>query len=272
MTEKSWFKRNWKMLLIVGGVLAVGAVLYVVFVVLAGNAESEVDKSAVEKGDLESVKGTWVSTGNSKKQEIFFIAEGPKTAKGKFQKFDVEFVNNGDLSSAQIKVSVKASSIFTDNSTRDGHLKGEDFFNSEKHPEITFVSESIEVVDKEKGLYKTKGILTFLGKEKDFDFQFTYRGKAKDKELISFEGKFGFKQFALGMPSDDSIGKTTDVTFYVDLVPSGDAPAPEEDDEEEDDWEDEEDDWEDEEGGTEMELNQEYDDILNQVEEEAENL
>ncbi len=264
MAEKIWFKRNWKMLLIVGGVITIAGLLYLFLVVLAGNAESDVDKSEVEKGDLESIKGTWVSTGNSKKQEIFFVAEGPKTAKGKFKKFDVEYSSEGSLETAKIKVTVKASSIFTDNDTRDGHLKGEDFFNVDKYPEIVFESSSIE---KKGEQFVAKGTLTFLGKEKDFDFTFTYRGKAKDKELISFEGKFGFKQFALGMPDDDSIGKTTDVTFYVDLVPSGDAPGDDEDDwEDDDDWEDEE------EGGSEMELNQEYDDLLNKVEEEAENL
>ena len=52
---------------------------------------------------------------------------------------DVENFNN-----ASIAFSAKTASINTKNKDRDAHLKSDDFFNTEKFPEIKFVSKSFD--------------------------------------------------------------------------------------------------------------------------------
>ncbi len=64
--------------------------------------------------------------------------------KGEFTDFDVTVTGDiNDLSSLNVKASVKVDSIDTNNADRNGHLKSGDFFDVEQYPEITFVSKSL---------------------------------------------------------------------------------------------------------------------------------
>src|SRR6218665_3989775 len=64
--------------------------------------------------------------------------------KGNFQKFDVSAeTGNDDFSDANITANIEVASINTNNEQRDGHLRTGDFFEAEKHPNITFQSTSI---------------------------------------------------------------------------------------------------------------------------------
>jgi polyisoprenoid-binding protein YceI len=47
-------------------------------------------------------------------------------------------------STLQIQGTIRTASIDTNNEKRDGHLKSADFFDAESHPEITFVSKSVQ--------------------------------------------------------------------------------------------------------------------------------
>jgi polyisoprenoid-binding protein YceI len=91
-------------------------------------------------------------------------------------------------SSAQVKVNV--ASITTDQDQRDAHLRGGDFFDVEKFPELTFTSTSAEKVDDET--YKLTGDLTIRGVTKPVTIEFEYTGSAKDpfgNLRAGFEGK-----------------------------------------------------------------------------------
>lgn len=65
------------------------------------------------------------------------------TVTGHFEDFESNAKTDGDnFNNAEIKFSAKTSSINTKNNDRDTHLKSDDFFNSEKFPEMKFVSKS----------------------------------------------------------------------------------------------------------------------------------
>lgn len=65
------------------------------------------------------------------------------TLTGHFEDFEATAkTENDDFSIAAIEFSAKTASINTKNNDRDTHLKSEEFFNSEKFPEIKFVSKS----------------------------------------------------------------------------------------------------------------------------------
>lgn len=98
---------------------------------------------------------------------------------GTFKTFSGSLVSNsGDFSNSKFNFEIDVNSINTENKKRDGHLKSEDFFYTEKHPKMTFKSTSFE---KEKGnKYILKGNLTMRGVTKAITLDVKYGGTAKD--------------------------------------------------------------------------------------------
>jgi len=83
-----------------------------------------------------------------------------------------------DFSDAMIEFSVDIASINTDNEQRDSHLKGDDFFNAEKYPKMTFKSVSMKKISGNK--YELTGDLTIRDVTKRVKFAVTYGGTTKD--------------------------------------------------------------------------------------------
>ena len=109
---------------------------------------------------------------------------------GNFKEFDATMTTNGEeLANPSVKVAIKTSSINTENERRDGHLRSADFFESEKYPEITFVSRSFE--KGEGNQYKVTGDLTMHGVTKSVTIDARYMGQAKDMRgnlRVGFKG------------------------------------------------------------------------------------
>lgn len=69
--------------------------------------------------------------------------------RGTFNTFDGSiYTLDKNSSTAQIDFWIDTSSITTGDAKRDEHLKSADFFDVDKFKEITFISSSIEKVDK----------------------------------------------------------------------------------------------------------------------------
>lgn len=65
------------------------------------------------------------------------------TVTGHFEDFQAISKTDGDdFNGAVLEFSAKTASINTKNKDRDAHLQSDDFFNSEKFPEMKFVSKS----------------------------------------------------------------------------------------------------------------------------------
>lgn len=65
------------------------------------------------------------------------------TVTGHFEDFKATAKTDGDnFENAEISFTANTASINTKNEDRDTHLKSDDFFNSEKYPELKFVSKS----------------------------------------------------------------------------------------------------------------------------------
>ncbi len=79
-----------------------------------------------------------------------------------------------DFSNAKINFEIDANSIDTKNEKRDGHLKSEDFFYTEKHSKISFKSTSFKKQKKNK--YILKGDLTMRGVTKSITLNVKYGG------------------------------------------------------------------------------------------------
>jgi polyisoprenoid-binding protein YceI len=98
---------------------------------------------------------------------------------GNFKKFESNIETPGaDFNNAQVSFTIDVASINTDNEMRDNHLKGDDFFNAEKFPKMTFKSTSFK---KGKGnTYVMEGDLTIRDVTKKMKFDVVYGGTTKD--------------------------------------------------------------------------------------------
>ncbi len=98
---------------------------------------------------------------------------------GRFNDFDATIVQTkDDLSDSKLTATIKTKSINTDNEGRDKHLRSADFFDVEKHPEITFTSKSFEKTGKDT--YKITGDLTMHGITKSAVLSTKYNGQMSD--------------------------------------------------------------------------------------------
>lgn len=98
---------------------------------------------------------------------------------GSFKVFSGKIVSSKpDFTGAAVEFSVDVKSINTDNEMRDNHLKGDDFFNAEKFPVMTFKSTSFKKVAGNK--YLLEGNLTIRDITKKVKFDVVYGGTAKD--------------------------------------------------------------------------------------------
>lgn len=95
--------------------------------------------------------------------------------KGNFNVFQGDFtLENDDVSTAKINISIDATSINTNQVKRDAHLQKDEFFNTEKYPTITFKSTSIKKISDDN--YQIKGDFTMRGITKSITLQLEYKG------------------------------------------------------------------------------------------------
>ena len=121
--------------------------------------------------------------------------------KGEFRKFAGSLLTEGsDFTKSSIDVTIDASSIFTNEDKRDGHLKSGDFFDVENYPTLSFQGKSFKKLYHDE--YKLKGVLTIKGVSKEIELDVEFGGINKDpwgneKAGFSVEGKINRKDFGL---------------------------------------------------------------------------
>ncbi len=117
--------------------------------------------------------------------------------------------NPANTSASSIDVTVDANTVNTDNSSRDNHLRKEDYFNVEKYPHIRFVSEKITG---NNGNYNITGKLTL----KDVTRQITFPFTAKEEQGgYVFEGEFKIKRKDFHVGGGSTISDELTVMLHV---------------------------------------------------------
>lgn len=137
------------------------------------------------------------------------------TVRGNFGAFNGEISGNGELS-----FSLEVDSINTNNSDRDAHLKGSDFFDVENHPRITFTAKNVDITS---GL--VAGELTIKGITKELIMTSEYNGVSVDpwgntKHGLEVIGKINRSDFGLTWNAPLETGGvlvSDEVTFNIDL-------------------------------------------------------
>lgn len=115
--------------------------------------------------------------------------------KGEFKNFNVDLESEDEnFKNVKASASIDTSSISTNNTDRDNHLKSAEFFNAEAHPQITFETDSLND--------EVTGNLTINGVTKPVKLNVDFGGINVDpwgqtKAGFSFEGKINRSDFGL---------------------------------------------------------------------------
>ena len=110
---------------------------------------------------------------------VSFVARHLVVAKvrGQFTEFAGTITVADDRLQTKVEATVQATSIDTRDEGRDGHLRGEDFFDVANHPTWTLVSTGIEGAGSNYVLHTD---LTIKGITKPVDFDLEFEGVATD--------------------------------------------------------------------------------------------
>ena len=101
---------------------------------------------------------------------------------------------------SSLTFSINAASVDTATPDRDAHLRSDDFFAAEKHPQITFTS--ARVTRTSAGLFDVEGTLTIRDTAKVLALPVTYLGSAIDpygNARVGFETEITINRKEFGL-------------------------------------------------------------------------
>jgi polyisoprenoid-binding protein YceI len=143
---------------------------------------------------------------------------------GAFKKFDVTAVTETDdfSTSKNIEFTADIDSISTNDEQRDAHLKGADFFEAEKYPQLKFVSKSFQKNGEEATL---TGDLTIKDITKPVTLNVEIGGSVVDpygrsKAGFTVTGKISRKDFGITWGAVTEAGNVVlgdDVRFTCEI-------------------------------------------------------
>lgn len=121
--------------------------------------------------------GTW--TLDNSHSEIGFTVRhaGISKVRGQFKEAEATLDLAENVADSKVNATIKTASFDSGDVNRDGHVRGEDFFDVEQFPEISFVSNSIVP----KGdAYELQGDLTIKGVTRPVALETELHGVAVD--------------------------------------------------------------------------------------------
>ncbi len=123
---------------------------------------------------------------------------------GRFNEFEGEvgYRDPADRSSYFANITINAGSINTGDKERDEDLKGEEFFNTDTYPEITFKSSS---TTKASSGFLLKGTFEMVGVSKEIEIPFEFTHEASfawvfGEPRIAAKGKITLSRAEFGIP------------------------------------------------------------------------
>ena len=143
--------------------------------------------------------GTYTFDKGHTKVLFFWNHLGLSNQSARFDDIDGTLVFDAEKpETSKLDVTIKTASVDTDVPAFDDHLKSADFFNAEKHPEITFVSKEVRKTSKDSG--QVVGDLTVNGVTKPvtLDVTFNFMGEHplsafnenyKDAQYVAFSAE-----------------------------------------------------------------------------------
>ncbi|MBD3906832.1 YceI family protein [Chryseobacterium sp. Ch-15] len=148
---------------------------------------------------------------------------GISFVQGRFDKFNGEVRSPGaNLDNGHFNFVVLTQSINTGVEMRDKHLKSEDFFDTEKFPDMRFESGSFTKVKDNN--YILKGKLTIKDVTKEISIPVSFGGIAKNqqgKEVAGLQARFTVNRLDYNIkydPTGAGVAKDVEVSLFLELV------------------------------------------------------
>jgi len=132
---------------------------------------------------------------------VKFDVESSVSIVGKFSKWDAKLTfTSSDVSTGVLDIKIQAASVDTGSGTKNGKLKGKDFFDVERNPLITFRSTKAEQIGPETVAFH--GDFTIRGVTKKETVTFKVNRDASGAGTISGTMAFDRKQYGMnsGIP------------------------------------------------------------------------
>jgi polyisoprenoid-binding protein YceI len=125
---------------------------------------------------------------------------GISTVRGEFREFDGALEIGEDLADTRAYGQVDATSVDTNLSRRDKHLRSTDFLSAESHPELTFRSKAIEPVDDDS--FRVIGDLSINGVTNEVELTAELGGietgpEGEERLGLKVTGQVSRKSFAM---------------------------------------------------------------------------
>ncbi|HVN88656.1 MAG TPA: YceI family protein [Candidatus Binataceae bacterium] len=146
---------------------------------------------------------------------IHFAVDASIAISGTFNKWNAALTfSSPDVSTAALNIEVQAASVDTGSGLKDSTLKGEDFFDVEKNPVITF--KSTKIVQTGANAFELDGNFTIRGVTKPERLSLTISGRGTGSGTI--KGTMAFDRKDYGMDSGIPFIRIADrVEVTVDL-------------------------------------------------------
>jgi len=136
---------------------------------------------------------------------------------GNFKTFDASITaSKDDFSDGVFEINIDATSINTDNESRDKVLRGDQYFDVAKYPQIKFISSGIAKTADKK--YKLSGNLTMHGVTKAITLDLILNGTSTSirthKPVAGFKvtGTINRKDFGIGSVPSAMVGDDIQLT------------------------------------------------------------
>lgn len=129
-----------------------------------------------------------------------------------------------DFSDAKVSFTIDVNSINTDNTNRDEHLKGDDFFSAAQYPQIRFVGTSMKPLGGNK--YQLSGNMTVKDVTKPVTWELTYGGVVNTQRgrKAGFKAKTTINRFDYNLKWNRAVeagglvvGENVDIVVNIEL-------------------------------------------------------
>jgi polyisoprenoid-binding protein YceI len=171
--------------------------------------------------------GTWQADGAYSSVEFVVKHLGLSKVRGRFTKFTASVEVGDSLATSALRADVELSSVFTNDTDRDTHLKSGEFFDAEVGPMMTFQSTSMSGAGRH---YTVHGDLTIRTITKPVELQVEFNGTATNPFTqaltAGFSAKGEIKRSDFGIDFNIPLGgdkflvsDNVSIKLEVELVP-----------------------------------------------------